>query len=304
VTSDAAAVIDCGSNSTRLLVVDRDGRVLTRRAKVTGLAAGLEKSGQLSTEAIERVRACAADYVEVANSMGAQRFRVLATAAAREASNRQALLDMLDSTVGASPELLSGLEEARLAFAGATGQLDPSAGPFLVADIGGGSTELAVGSEDVEGALSLDVGCVRLSDAYIEHDPPRPEELVACLSLTEAYLDEMAREYPLSFQAAQFVGAAGTVTAAAAVELGLLEYDSDQVHHFRLTREAVEDVFRTVATENREQRLANPGLEADRVDVFVAGMCILVKIMRFFDFEDCLVSEADLLDGAARALFE
>ena len=303
-SNEAVAVIDCGSNSTRLLVADREGRILTRRARITRMAEGVGSSGQLSAEAVERVRLCVADYAAEAKALGAGRIQAVATSAARDAGNRESLFDVVEASLGARPVLLSGDEEARLAYAGATAALDPDSGPFLMADIGGGSTELVVGRAEVEGAMSLDVGCVRLTEAYIETDPPLPEELLTCLSLTETYLDEMARTYPLAFEAEQFVGAAGTVTSAAAVELGLDEYDAAEIHHFRLTKEAAEDVFRTVATENRQERLANPGLESDRVDVFVAGMCILVKIMRFFDFEDCLVSEADLLDGVAASLFE
>lgn len=291
------AVIDCGSNSTRLLVADGEGRALTRRTRITGLARGVESSGRIGAEAIERVRECVAAYADMAAEANAERLHIVATSAARDALNSGELFDALEATSGVRPELLSGDVEARLAFAGATAALDPADGPFLVADIGGGSTELVVGTGAVETALSVDVGCVRLTEAYIENDPPLPEELLACLSLTEAHVDGLAREHPPLFEARQLVGVAGTVTTAAAVELGLAEYDPEQVHHFRLSREAVEDVFRTVATEDRRQRLGNPGLEADRVDVFVAGMCILVKIMRFFDFDDCLVSEADLLDG-------
>ncbi len=136
----------------------------------------------------------------------------------------------------------------------------------------------------------------------MKSDPPRPEELVACLSITEAHLDDVAREMPESFEACTFVGLAGTVAAAAMVEIGLFEYDRDQVHHFVLTKEAVEDVYRTLVTESRENRRHNPGLEEGRVDVIVGGMCILVRIMRYFGFDDCLVSESDILDGLAFSL--
>jgi exopolyphosphatase/guanosine-5'-triphosphate,3'-diphosphate pyrophosphatase len=302
-SDDVAAVIDCGSNSTRLLVAGRSGRVITRQSRVTRMAERVASSGRISPEAIERVRDCVADYVETAAAEQADQLRLVATSAARDAANRDELFDALEATAGVRPELLSGDEEARFAFAGATATLDPASGPFLVADIGGSSTELVLGGHEVEAVLSAEVGCVRLTEAYIEHDPALPEELLACLSLTEAYIDELARTHPPTFQAGQLVGVAGTVTTAAAIELGLAAYDHDQIHHFRLSREAVEDIFRTVATEDRMQRLGNPGLEDDRADVFVAGMCILVKIMRFFDFEDCLVSEADLLDGVARDLF-
>lgn len=141
------------------------------------------------------------------------------------------------------------------------------------------------------------MGSVRFTEKYIESDPPRPEELVACLSVAEAHLDDVAREVPMAMGARQLVGLAGTVSTAAAVEIGLAEYDRDQIHHFRLSREAIEDVYRTLVTEARNDRKHNPGLESGRVDTIVGGMCILARIVRYFGAEDVLVSEADILDG-------
>ncbi|NDH88620.1 MAG: hypothetical protein EBY61_08400, partial [Actinobacteria bacterium] len=204
--------------------------------------------------------------------------------------------------IGVEPELLSGLDEGKLSFRGATADLDPANGPFLVFDIGGGSTEFAFGTDEAEAAMSLDIGCVRLTEKYVEHDPPRPEELVACLSITEAHLDDVARQMPQIAHAATFVGLAGTVSTAAAVELGLADYDRDQIHHFVLTKEAAEDVYRTLVTEARDDRIHNPGLEEARADVIVGGMCILVRIMRYFDIEELVVSEADILDGLVFSL--
>ena len=210
--------------------------------------------------------------------------------------------DRAEAAIGARPELLGGEEEGRLSFIGATAELDPSGGPFLVADIGGGSTELAVGSERCEAARSMDVGCVRLTEQFLHHDPPLPEELTAALSVVEVWLDDVAREVPALGQARRFVGLAGTVATVAAVEMGLDEYDRDRIHHFVLTRDAVEEVFRTLATEALEDRRWNPGLEPGRVDVIVGGCCALVALMRYFDFGECLVSEADILDGLVASL--
>ena len=151
-------------------------------------------------------------------------------------------------------------------------------------------------------ALSTDIGCVRLSERFIENDPALPEELLACQTLTEHHLDDVVREIPNVHDATTLVGLAGTVSCTAAVELGLASYDRDQIHHFRLTKEAVEDVYRTLATENREERLANPGMEEARVDVIVGGLSILAKVMRYFGFTECLVSEADILDGLVMSL--
>ncbi|MGZ0220333.1 MAG: Ppx/GppA phosphatase family protein, partial [Acidimicrobiales bacterium] len=196
---------------------------------ITLLGQDVDAGGRLIDEAIDRVITCLGEYREVMDRHGVEtgRIRAAATSACRDASNREDFFDQVEAVIGARPELLSGLEEGQLSFQGATAELNPNDGPFLIADIGGGSTEFAYGTTEAEAALSLDIGCVRLTEKYIEHDPPRPEELVACLSITEAYLDDVAREIPQSFHAKTFVGLAGTVSAAAAVEIGLAEYDRD-----------------------------------------------------------------------------
>jgi exopolyphosphatase/guanosine-5'-triphosphate,3'-diphosphate pyrophosphatase len=199
---------------------------------------------------------------------------------------------------------LTGEQEARLSFLGATAHLDASDGPFLVVDIGGGSTEFAVGTTEPEAVMSVDIGCVRLTEKFIHTDPPAAEELSQVISVTRDYLEDVAREMPAAVEAKRFVGLAGTVSTVAAVEQGLPEYDTNKIHHFVLTREAAEDVFRTLATEKRADRIHNPGLEEARADVIVAGTAILVAIMRFFEFAECLVSEADILDGLVLSLLE
>ncbi len=299
--TDPVAAIDLGTNSTRLLVHDGE-RTLERLMTITRLGQDVDRTGRLADEAIERVLACLREYQAVMDRFGVTRVRAAATSAARDAANRDEFFDAVEAVVGARPELLSGLEEGRLSFHGATADLDPADGPFLVFDIGGGSTEFAYGTDDAEAAISLDIGCVRLTEKYVESDPPAPEELVACLSITEAHLDDVAREMPQVAHARTYVGLAGTVSAAAAVEIGLAEYDRDQIHHFRLTKEAVEDVYRTLVTESRADRIHNPGLEEARADVIVGGMCILVRIMRYFDIDELVVSESDILDGLAASL--
>jgi exopolyphosphatase/guanosine-5'-triphosphate,3'-diphosphate pyrophosphatase len=150
--------------------------------------------------------------------------------------------------------------------------------------------------------VSVDVGCVRLTERFLHSDPPTPEELSAAITVTTAHLEDVARILPATREARCLVGLAGTVTTVAAVELGLQEYDRDRTHHLRLTRAAAEDVFRTLATEARADRIHNPGLEEARADVIVGGCCVLVAVMRFFEADELLVSEADLLDGLARSL--
>lgn len=300
-SAEVFAAIDCGTNSTRLFVHD-GGKPLERLMRITRLGQGVDATGRLAPEAIERTIAVLREYRAVMDRLSVTRVRMTATSAARDAANSAEFFDAAEAVVGVRPELLSGLDEGRVSFAGATAELDPALGPFLVVDIGGGSTELCYGTTECDFARSLDIGCVRLSEKYIEHDPPRPEELRACLTLTEAWVDEVVREFPDIVNARTFVGLAGTVSTAAAVEQGLAEYDRDAIHHFVLTRDAVEDVFRTLATENRADRLANPGLEAARADVIVGGLCVLVQIMRQLDLDECLVSESDILDGLVMSM--
>ena len=300
---DIVAAIDMGTNSTRLLVHDGTETV-DRRMRITRLGQDVDRTGRLADEAIDRVLRCLEEYRAVMDAHGVDRVRAVATSAARDADNRADFFDAVEAVIGVRPELLSGLEEGALSFRGATADLDEADGPFLVFDIGGGSTEFVFGTRQAEAALSVDIGCVRLTGKYVTTDPPAPEELVACLSITEAHLDDVAREIPQCGQARTFVGLAGTVATAAAVEIGLAEYDRDRIHHFVLTKEAAEDVYRTLVTESRAERVHNPGLEEARADVIVGGMCILVRVMRYFGIDELVVSESDILDGLAASLLD
>jgi len=306
VTAPVAA-IDCGTNSTRLLVAGADGRTLERLMRVTRLGQDVDRTRLLAPEAIARTVAVLVQYRAVMDSFGVERVRMTATSAARDAANRDEFFATAEAAIGVRPELLGGVEEGRLSFAGATAELDPEDGPWLVVDIGGGSTELIVGpapgtrSEPI-GATSIDVGCVRLTERWLHGDPPRPDELSQAISVVRDYLDDVRRDIPAVDQGPRLVGLAGTVTTVAAVEIGLATYDRDRIHHFILTRKAVEEVFRTLATETRAERIHNPGLEEARADVIVGGCVVLVAIMRHFDFHECLVSESDILDGLAMTL--
>jgi exopolyphosphatase/guanosine-5'-triphosphate,3'-diphosphate pyrophosphatase len=303
----AIASVDIGTNSTRLLVgrpVDGKLDILDRRNTITRLGQGVGATGRLAPEAVERTLDCLRGYREVLDQHGVDRVRAAATSAARDAVNRDEFFAAVDDVIGTRPGLLSGDEEGRLSFRGATGDLDPGAGPFLIVDIGGGSTELIVGTDRAEGVMSVDVGCVRLTEKFIEHDPPQPEELTACISFSDAYLDDVVREIPAVAGARTLVGVAGTITTVAAVEIGLETYDRDRIHHFHLSHEAVEDVFRTLATESRAERIHNPGLEEARADVIVGGCCVLMAIFRRFGFDEMIVSESDILDGLALSLLD
>ena len=293
----AVAAVDCGTNSTRLLVSDGDGRPLDRRMQVTRLGQGVDVARRLLPEAIERTVAVLAGFREVMDGLGVVRSRAAATSAARDAANRDEFLDAAQAALGVRPELLSGEEEGRLSFAGATAGLDPAEGPYLVVDIGGGSTEFVVGTHEPVAVTSLDLGCVRLTEQFLHGDPPAAEELSQAITVVHAWLDDLERDVPAVREARTLIGLAGTVTTVAAVEQGLARYDRDAIHHFTLTRDAAEDVFRTLATEARADRIHNPGLDPARADVIVGGTAILVTIMRHLGFDRCLVSEADILDG-------
>ncbi|HEX2039017.1 MAG TPA: Ppx/GppA phosphatase family protein [Acidimicrobiales bacterium] len=296
------AAVDCGTNSTRLLVSEDGTRTLERLMRITRLGQGVDATGRLAPDAVERTAAVLREYRAVMDRFGVEQVRITATSAARDAENRDELFDVAEAVVGVRPELLPGAEEGRLSFLGATAELDPADGPFLVVDIGGGSSEFVVGATEPEGVVSVDVGCVRVTEKFLHHDPPAPEELSQAVSVVRDHLEDVAREIPAVKQARRLVGLAGTVSTMAAVEIGLPAYDRDRIHHFVLTRAAAEDVFRTLATEALEDRRHNPGLEPGRAEVIVGGAVVLVSVMRHFDFDECLVSESDILDGLVMSM--
>ena len=295
------AAIDCGTNSTRLLISD-GGRAIERRMVITRLGRGVDATGRLDPDAIERTIEVLREYQGLIDEHGVERTRIVATSAVRDASNAEDFFAAASAVVGARPELLSGVEEGALGFAGATAELDPADGPFLVIDIGGGSTECMVGTDHVEEVRSFDLGCVRLTEKHLEHDPPAPEELSNAIAEATSWFDDLVREVPAVTTARTVVGLAGTISTVASVEIGLAEWDRDVIHHYRLSRDAIEDVFRTLATESLADRLHNPGLEPARADVIVGGCCALVAFVRRLGIEEVLVSESDILDGLIASL--
>ncbi len=299
------AAVDIGTNSVRLLVSDLDSSdgplaTLERRMHITRLGQGVDGSRRLASEAIERTLAVLREYRTLIEAHGAEWVRATATSAARDAANRDEFFTAAKEALGTEPELLSGAEEASLSFAGATTGLDAPP-PFLVIDIGGGSTELVYGTAEPEALCSLDIGCVRVTEQWLHSDPPAPEELSNAVSTVRDHLADAERAIPDLREARTVLGLAGTVTTVAAVEQGVA-YDRDRIHHFVLTRAAVEEVFRTLALESAEERRHNPGLEPERVDVIVGGVIVLASIMRTFELDEILVSEDDILDGLARSL--
>ena len=302
------AAVDIGTNSVRLLVADvdgsspRDAKVVARdrRMRITRLGQGVDQARALAPEAIDRTTAVLREYRDALVEHGVTQVRATATSAARDATNRDDFFTAARDALGATPELLSGRDEAALSFLGATADLDAPA-PYLVVDIGGGSTEFVLGTDAPVGLISLDMGCVRITEQFLHSDPPAPEELSNAVAVVRDLVAEVPRVIPGVLDAATLVGLAGTVTTVAAIEQGIPVYDPEKIHHFRLTRAAAEDVFRTVATEPAALRAHNPGLEPGRVDVIVGGAAVLVGIFRVLGFDDMLVSEADILDGLVRS---
>lgn len=294
------AAIDCGTNSTRLLIAQQvEGNryeVLHRRQEITRLGEGVDTSRQLRNEAIDRVLATLLSFKEDIDEADVQQFRSIATSAVRDAANKNVFLEAAQGILGSEVQLLTGQREAELSFLGATYEIGGEA-PYLVFDLGGGSTEFAYGGRACEQFFSADIGCVRITEKFIHSDPPLPEELSAALSLIELYLIDAEKKIQSIHEAKTLVGLAGTVAATAMIEKGLQEYSYDEIHDYSMTHQDMEEVFRIIVTDDRENRLMNPGMEEGRVDVIVGGLCILMKIMRYFHFTECLVSEKDILDG-------
>ncbi len=292
-----AAIIDIGTNTMNMLARTEDGTT-ERFVRMPRLGKDVERTKRLSEEAMQRCYAVADEYRELLERMGVERRVVVATSASRDGTNRDEFFEGITARLGASPRLIDGAEEAMLSFVGATSDLDAAAGPFLMVDIGGGSTEFAVGGAEVDQSISVDIGAVRLTETFFGTDPIRPDDLAGCLAVVGVHLDDVLRTCPAIADAKTFVGVAGTVTTAAAVEIGLAEYDFDTLHGFELSKVAAEDVFRTLATETIAQRLDNPGMYPGREGVIVGGLCVLISVMRRYGFDTCRVSERNLLDGA------
>ncbi len=305
-TGPVVGAVDLGSTSVKALVLGPDGPI-AKSAVVTRLGTGVDRTGRFDPAAVERTLEALRGFAAEFTAHGVDRTRVVATSACRDAADREELFDLITEVMGCRPELLSGADEGRLAYAGARAALDPEVtgnGTVLVVDIGGGSTEFMVGDTDLAGVISIDVGAGRLTERELHSDPPRPEELTNAIGLVWDHLDDVLRELPGAADAGTIVGLGGSVRVAASVELGLPVYDSAAVHGFRFSRAAVEDTFRTLATERLADRLHNPGLPADRAEVIVGGCCVMVAVLRRLDAPGLVVSSYGLLDAAAHELLK
>jgi exopolyphosphatase/guanosine-5'-triphosphate,3'-diphosphate pyrophosphatase len=298
------AAVDCGTNSIRLLVCDLDGGVQTdlhREMRVVRLGEGVDRTGTLAPQAIERTRVALVDYAAVCRGLAVERTRFVATSASRDADNFADFCAMVVDVLGVEPEVVSGDEEAALSFAGATRALDPSDGPFLVMDIGGGSTEVVLGLDAVTAALSVDIGCVRLTERHLLSDPPTADEIAAAEQDIDAAIERVLDVVPVA-QARTAIGLAGSVTTVAAVALGLSSYDRSRIHLTRLSRAEIDKVTEELLGMSRAERAALAVMHPGRVDVIGAGALILRTLVDRFQLSEVLISEADILDGIAWSL--
>ncbi len=300
------AAVDCGTNSVRLLVADVDASAggpaakadVHREMRVVRLGQGVDRTGVLAPEAVERTRLALVDYAATCRELGVERVRMVATSATRDARNRDDFRAVVREALGVEPEVISGDEEAALSFDGATRGLDPADGPFLVVDIGGGSTEFVLGTTSVEAARSVDVGCVRLTERHLAGDPPDAGQVAAARADVDAALDLVRSVVPVE-RARTAVGLAGSVTTVAAVALELAAYDPERIHLTRLRAAQVGEVAERLLAMTRAQRAALPVMHPGRVDVIGAGALVLARLVQRFELAEVVVSESDILDGIA-----
>ena len=326
------AAIDCGTNSIRLLIADiksdsddlersrgsRDSARspvpplvdLSREMRIVRLGEGVDRTGRLSAAALDRTMTALREYAGLIAETKPEAVRMVATSATRDAENSQEFTDRVIDVLGVAPEVISGDEEARLSFAGATRELmgaPPGADggcppPYLVTDIGGGSTEFILGGpEGVDNARSVNIGCVRLTERHLHGDPPLGQEVAETIADIDAALALAAAEVPVH-QARTLVGLAGSVTTVGGIALGLGHYDSARIHHSRVSAARVHQIAAGLLAMTRAERAAIPVMHPGRVDVIGAGALILDRIMNSFAFAEVLVSEHDILDGIAWSL--
>jgi exopolyphosphatase/guanosine-5'-triphosphate,3'-diphosphate pyrophosphatase len=302
------AAIDCGTNSIRLLIADLDASAGTlvdvdRRMEVVRLGQGVDRTGEIAPEAMARTLEATARYAELGKAAGVSAVRFVATSASRDARNATEFVDGVQAILGVVPEVVAGSEEAALSFTGATGGLAPGGGPYLVVDLGGGSTEVVLGeSGSVEAALSVDIGCVRLTERHLRSDPPTADELAAALVDIDAALNRVAEQVPLAL-ARTLVGVAGTVTTITAHALGLEKYDSEAIHGATLPVDRVLAACDELIAMPRAERAALGFMHPGRVDVIGAGALIwrrlVERVSALAPVTEVVASEHDILDGIA-----
>lgn len=302
------AAVDCGTNSIRLLIADIDVRTrtfveVTREMRIVRLGEGVDRTGQFAPAAIERTLEAVEYYATEIARYQPTALRFCATSAARDASNRALFVNGVESILQITPEVISGTEEAHLSFLGATRELSLEEGPFLVVDIGGGSTEFVYGRRDVEAAISVNIGCVRMAERHFRTDPPSEDELAVARTDIDEAIVRAKVAVPIT-RAKTLIAVAGTATTVAAAALGLPKYDPAILHLSRISAAQTQQVSRSLAKLNHAQRAALPYLHPGRVDVITAGALILSRVIDATGATEFVASEHDILDGIAWVLAE
>ncbi|MFD4574172.1 exopolyphosphatase [Streptomyces sp. NPDC058417] len=305
------AAVDCGTNSIRLLIADAHPETgelvqLDRRMTIVRLGQGVDRTGRLAPDALERTFAACREYAAAIEEHGAEHVRFVATSASRDAENRDVFVRGVLDILGVEPEVISGDQEAAFSFTGATKELtgrDDLARPYLVVDIGGGSTEFVVGAEGVSAARSVDIGCVRMTERHLVRDgavtdPPTEAQIAAMRADIDAALDLAEETVPLR-EARTLVGLAGSVTTVSAIAQDLPEYDSEAIHHSRVPLARVREITTRLLASTHAERAAIPSMHPGRVDVIGAGALVLLTIMERTGATEVVVSEHDILDGIA-----
>ena len=297
-------VIDCGTNSIRLLIADIDGnnfREVTRQMQVVRLGQGVDETNQFHPDALERTFAAVDLYAAELARRGVEKIRFCATSATRDATNRNIFIDGVKERLGIEPEVISGDEEARLSFAGATREFSRTDGPFLVVDIGGGSTEFVLGTDSVDTAISVNIGCVRMTERHFHNDPPTADEVALARHDIQNAIDIAYASVDIK-NAKTLVCVAGTATTVAAAALDLPEYDRYAIHLSRIQADQVHDVSKRFTSMTRDERAALGYMHPGRVDVITAGSLVLSEIVRATGAKEFVASENDILDGMAWSL--
>lgn len=298
------AAIDCGTNSIRLLIADVQGdnfREVIREMEIVRLGQGVDQTGEFHPDAIARTLAAVDKFaIEIARR-GVEKIRFCATSATRDARNRDLFIDGVKSRLGVAPEVISGDEEARLSFTGATKELPDSLAPFLVIDIGGGSTEFVFGNRSVEQAKSVNIGCVRMSERHFLSDPATQDEIESARRDIQGAISEAAKVVDIK-SAKSLIAVAGTATTAAAAALDLPQYDRYAIHLSRISAEKTHEVSEMFLKMNRAERAALGYMHPGRVDVIGAGSLVLSEIVKAVGAKEFIACESDILDGIAFSL--
>ena len=298
------AAIDCGTNSIRLLIADVEGsnfREVFRDMEIVRLGQGVDKTGQFHPDAIVRTLAAVDKYALEIAKRGVEKIRFCATSATRDATNRALFIDGVKERLGIEPEVIAGEVEAALSFHGATKDFDKSEGPFLVIDIGGGSTEFVFGTDSVEAARSMNIGCVRMAERHFTGDQPDPGQIASAIEDIDEAIAQAAKTVSIT-QAKTVIMVAGTATTVAAAALDLSEYDRYAIHLARIPATRTHEISQQLLRETREQRAAHGYMHPGRVDVIGAGSLVLDRIMKASGATEFVASESDILDGMAWSL--